>query len=144
MHYKTRIVLYLYIYIALLAVHTNQKLFQHERPREEIAVFREWKEALGSPVNKVDHVEGRSWFQSTGDTSYPLPQQLFALVNIADERLFKAIISNHSHVLRKRFLETRHSKYNWLLIHRYVILVANVSAGFLMIYYCVQNLICYN
>src|SRR6218665_579651 len=29
------IVLYLYIYIALLAVHTNQKRFQCERPREK-------------------------------------------------------------------------------------------------------------
>jgi len=31
-------VLYLYIYIALLAVHTNQKRFQCERPREKRAV----------------------------------------------------------------------------------------------------------
>src|SRR6218665_1989675 len=60
------IVLHLYIYIALLAVHTNQKLFQCERPREKRAVLRERKEALGSPVNKVDRVEGRSWFQSEG------------------------------------------------------------------------------
>ena len=30
------------------------------------AVLRERKEALGSPVNKVDRVEGRSWFQSEG------------------------------------------------------------------------------
>ena len=48
------IVLYLYIYIALHAVHTNQKRFQCERPREKRAVLRERKEALGSPVNKVD------------------------------------------------------------------------------------------
>src|SRR6218665_2894931 len=34
------IVLYLYIYIALLAVHTNQKRFQCERPREKRAVLR--------------------------------------------------------------------------------------------------------
>jgi len=40
------IVLYLYIYIALLAVHTNQKRFQCERPREKRAVLREQKEAL--------------------------------------------------------------------------------------------------
>src|SRR6218665_2437234 len=33
------IVLYLYIYIALLAVHTNQKRFQCERPREKRAVI---------------------------------------------------------------------------------------------------------
>ena len=35
------IVLYLYIYIALLAVHTNQKRFQCKRPREKRAVLRE-------------------------------------------------------------------------------------------------------
>ena len=33
------IVLYLYIYIVLLAVHTNQKRFQWERPREKRAVW---------------------------------------------------------------------------------------------------------
>ncbi|PGH37896.1 MAG: hypothetical protein CRN43_18455, partial [Candidatus Nephrothrix sp. EaCA] len=54
------------IYIALLAVHTNQKRFQCERPREKKAVLRERKDALGTPVNKVDRVEGRSWFQSEG------------------------------------------------------------------------------
>ena len=46
------IVLYLYIYIALFAVHTNQKRFQCERPRETRAVLGKRKEALGSPVNK--------------------------------------------------------------------------------------------
>ena len=51
------IVLYLYIYVALLEVHTNQKRFQCERPRKKRAVLRERKEALGSPVNKVDRVE---------------------------------------------------------------------------------------
>src|SRR6218665_15670 len=51
------IALYLYIYIALLAVQTNQKRFQCERPREKSAVLRERKEALGSPVNKVDRAE---------------------------------------------------------------------------------------
>src|SRR6218665_1705361 len=55
------IVLYLYIYIALLVVHTNQKRFLCERPREKTAVLRERKEALGSPVSKVDCVEGRCW-----------------------------------------------------------------------------------
>src|SRR6218665_875964 len=60
------IVLYLYMYIARLAVHTNQKRFQCERPREKRAVLRERKEALGSLINKVDRVEGRSWFQSDG------------------------------------------------------------------------------
>ena len=60
------IVLYLYIYIALLTVHTNQKRFQCERSREKRAVLRERKEALGSPVNKLDLIEGRNWFQSEG------------------------------------------------------------------------------
>jgi len=41
------IVLYLYIYIAPLEVHTNQKCFQCKRPREKREVFRERKEALG-------------------------------------------------------------------------------------------------
>src|SRR6218665_3397039 len=62
---NTCIVLYLYIYIALLAVPTNQKRFQCERPSEKRAV-RERKEALGSPVNKVDRVKRGSWFKSKG------------------------------------------------------------------------------
>src|SRR6218665_1672246 len=56
------IVLYLYIYIVLLAVYANQQRFQCEVPREKRAVLRERKEALGSPVNKVNLVEGRNWF----------------------------------------------------------------------------------
>src|SRR6218665_1783595 len=60
MYTSNCIVLYLYIYIALLAVHTNQKRFQCGRPREKKAVLRERKDALGTPVNKVDRVEGRS------------------------------------------------------------------------------------
>jgi len=59
------IVLYLYTYIALLVVHTSQKRFQYKRPREKRAVLREQKEALGSPVSKVDCVEGRSWLHHT-------------------------------------------------------------------------------
>src|SRR6218665_3761173 len=35
-HQMQSTVLYLYIYIALFAVHTNQKRFQCERPREQI------------------------------------------------------------------------------------------------------------
>src|SRR6218665_801192 len=35
--YRNCIVLYLYIYIALLAVYTNQKCFQCDRPREKRA-----------------------------------------------------------------------------------------------------------
>jgi len=55
MHAYIHIVLYLFIDIAPLAVHTNKKRFQCERPREKRAVLRERKEALSSPVNKVDH-----------------------------------------------------------------------------------------
>ena len=47
------LVLYLYIYIALFAVHTNHKRFQSERPREKRAVSRERNEAHGLPVNNV-------------------------------------------------------------------------------------------
>jgi len=50
------IVLYLHIYTELLAVHTNQKRFQRERPREKRAVLRERKETLGSPVNKENNL----------------------------------------------------------------------------------------
>src|SRR6218665_2171298 len=45
---------------------TNQKRFQCERPSEKRAVLRERKETLGSPVNKMDCIEGRSLFQSRG------------------------------------------------------------------------------
>ena len=47
------IVLYLYIYIALLAVHINQKRFQCERPKEKRAVLRERKEALGLNLGHI-------------------------------------------------------------------------------------------
>ena len=46
------------------ATDTNQKRFQCEIPRAKRAVLIERKEALSSPVNKVDCVEGRRWFQS--------------------------------------------------------------------------------
>jgi len=52
--------LYLYIYIAFLAVaaHTNQKRFQCARHREKKAVLRLriGHLGLGSPVNKVDRI----------------------------------------------------------------------------------------
>ena len=61
------IVLYLYIYIALLAVHANQKRFQRETQRDESRLKRTKRgRLLGSPVNKVDRVEGESWFQGSG------------------------------------------------------------------------------
>ena len=46
------IVLYLYIYIALLAEHTNQKRFQCERPREKRAVLRERKRHMAHQLIK--------------------------------------------------------------------------------------------
>src|SRR6218665_804199 len=46
--------IYCIVYITLLAVHTNQKRFKCVRSREQRAVLRERKEALGSPANKVD------------------------------------------------------------------------------------------
>jgi len=49
------IVLYLYVYIALLAVHTNQKCFQCERLRKKREVLREQEEALGSLVNNEEN-----------------------------------------------------------------------------------------
>jgi len=54
------IIFYLNIYIALLTGHNNQKRFQGKILRERRAVLRERKEALGSPVNKVNRVEGGS------------------------------------------------------------------------------------
>ena len=44
------VVLYLYIYIALLAVHTNQKRFQGERPREN-----ELSARSSRPLRSADH-----------------------------------------------------------------------------------------
>ena len=42
------IALYLYIYIALLALHASRRRFHCKRPREKKAVFRERLDALGS------------------------------------------------------------------------------------------------
>src|SRR6218665_1508235 len=48
------------IHLYSTAVHTNQKRFQCERPREKRTVLIERKEALlTSPVNKVDCVDSR-------------------------------------------------------------------------------------
>jgi len=49
-----------------LAVHSNQRGSQCERPREKKEVFRQRKEALGSPVNKQERVKGGSRFHSAG------------------------------------------------------------------------------
>src|SRR6218665_1806352 len=94
------IVLYLYIYIALLAVHTNQKRFQRERPRQKRAVLRERKEALGSPVNKVDRVEGGNWFQSVGTGTYFFLQKSPMRERIG-RHVFSDINNRHSRLLKK-------------------------------------------
>src|SRR5688572_26766820 len=59
------IVLYISIYITPLAVHTNQRRSQCERPREKKEVLRQPKEAFGQPVNKEERIEGGSWFLDT-------------------------------------------------------------------------------
>jgi len=56
------IVSYLYIYIELLAVHKNQK---RDAQREESSLERT-NRGTCSPVNKVEQVDGESWFQSAG------------------------------------------------------------------------------
>ena len=43
----------MYIYIALLEVHTNQKRFKCERPREKRAVLRERKRHLAYQLIKL-------------------------------------------------------------------------------------------
>jgi len=48
-------------------------------PEEKRAVFRERKEALGSPVNKTDRVEGGSRFQSAGPMIAKAGTLLFSL-----------------------------------------------------------------
>jgi len=61
------IVLYcIYIFINCLLQCTPIRSASSARDPEKRAVLRERKEALGSPVNIVDRVEGRSWFQSEG------------------------------------------------------------------------------
>jgi len=47
-------------------VHTNQKRFQCERPREKRAVLRERKEALGSPVNNLAVLESEALLSTAG------------------------------------------------------------------------------
>src|SRR6218665_2180918 len=56
----------IHLYSAACSAHQSEALPVRETQREKRAVLRERKEALGSPVNKVDRVEGRSWFQSEG------------------------------------------------------------------------------
>src|SRR6218665_1353902 len=51
--------IYLYVCIALLTVHNNQKRFQCKIPREMKVVLRERKEAPGSPVNKEERCQRR-------------------------------------------------------------------------------------
>ena len=54
------IVLSLYTYIAFLAVHTNQKRFQCERPREESSLKRT-KRDTWLPVNNEELVNAGCW-----------------------------------------------------------------------------------
>jgi len=53
----------IHLYSASFSAHQSEAL---PVPREKSAALRERKEALGTPVNEVDRVEGRSWFQSEG------------------------------------------------------------------------------
>ena len=85
-------------------MHTNQKRFQCERPREKKAVLREQKDALGTPVNKVDRVEGRSWLLCSDLSEQVLrPQELLcnttaseppwrvsALLSVKEERRYQS------------------------------------------------------
>jgi len=51
----------IHLYSASYSAHESEVLPVQKTQREG-AVLRERKEALGSPVSKVDRVEGRSWF----------------------------------------------------------------------------------
>ena len=46
------------------------------RETEKRAVLRKRKEALSSPVNKVDRVEKRNWFQIAGQMIAKVPPRL--------------------------------------------------------------------
>jgi len=54
----------IHLYSASCSAHQSESL-----PVKRV-VLREWKEAPGSPVNKVDRVEGGSWL-SSWDLSLP-------------------------------------------------------------------------
>ena len=68
-HKKYIIVLYcivsIHLYSASCSAHQSEALPVRETQREESSLERT-KEALGSPVNKVDRVEGRSWLVIIG------------------------------------------------------------------------------
>ena len=55
----------IHLYSAVCSAHHSEALPVKETQREESSLERK-KLALGSPVNKVDRVEGRNWFQSKG------------------------------------------------------------------------------
>jgi len=68
-HYIIRdCIVSIHLYSAAYSAHQSDALPVRKTQRESfaLAVLRERKQALGSPVNKVDRVEGRSWFQSEG------------------------------------------------------------------------------
>jgi len=46
----------IHLYVALPAVHTNQKRFQCERPKEKRAVLRERKEARGTSCTEPHRI----------------------------------------------------------------------------------------
>src|SRR6218665_134073 len=93
------IVLYLYIYRALLAVHTNQKRFQCERPREKRAVGVT-QNATAQDCSRIDRFINR-----TVNLGYlPADCQTFnSLVNTAEDRLLSSVIRNSYQVLRPLF-----------------------------------------
>jgi len=56
----------LFVSTHLYSASYSAHLASSARDPEKRAVLRELKEALGSPVNKLDRVEGRCGFQSEG------------------------------------------------------------------------------
>src|SRR6218665_2027413 len=93
------IVLYLHIYIALLTVLTNQKRFQCKRPREKRAVLRERKEALGSPVSKVDRVEGVGYVIQNLYKSSIIPRKLIQTFRMFMDELCHDLVGSHRRAL---------------------------------------------
>src|SRR6218665_3234160 len=73
------IVLYLYIYIALLAVHTNEKRFQCERPREKRAVLRERKQCYSVSGVIQCLVLHCVWYYTVSRVIVPSAMQCLAL-----------------------------------------------------------------
>src|SRR6218665_1225166 len=67
------IVLYCIVSIHLYSASCNaqkSEAFPVRETQREESSLRERKEVLGSPVSKVDRVEGRSWFQNADILAY--------------------------------------------------------------------------